>query len=542
MKNNKEKRTGLFPSALMAGTAVFMLALYAPLAFYFGNVEEFDYDAIALFKMMLPVFLLCTAAAVTVIFFLFLFRGKRLLLALQLIGWGAVFILFFQGTFLTKNLPPMDGREIIWQEYSAGRIGSVLLIAAVTGGLIFSVRKFGAQRVSKVLAKIGAFLLMFLVLSLGLSAFTGDGMTRKTDCVTTYNGALEMSDEQNFVIFVLDAVDGKVYQDALKKNPQFQTYFEDFTCYPDTLGTYPFTTRSVPFILTGQWYENEQSFRKYTEAALADSPLLSALEEKQYSLGIYETELKISEAAAVRFENTANASGSKFMYPLAFYKIQFKLVGYRYFPFDLKRFCETSSAGIFNATERELIDGDDVERFGMANEKFTSRLEETGVTVFAGNRFRFIHLHGAHHPLVYPTYEEQVVATMAIAHEYLEELKQHDVYDNSVIVIMADHGYTEDDEPTARCNPLLMIKGRNEKHAYVNSTVPVSFADLQDAFLALLDGETGEGIFPYAAGQTRQRRYLCYDLYGTTLTEYLHTGPAWDSSGLEKTGTVYEVK
>ena len=54
---------------------------------------------------------------------------------------------------------------------------------------------------------------------------------------------------------------------------------------------------------------------------------------------------------------------------------------------------------------------------------------------------------------------------MTIAATYLEKLKKADSYDNSVIIIMSDHGYDEEGtEEYGRQNPLLMIKGRNEHH------------------------------------------------------------------------------
>ena len=83
-----------------------------------------------------------------------------------------------------------------------------------------------------------------------------------------------------------------------------------------------------------------------------------------------------------------------------------------------------------------------------------------------------------------------------------------------------------------------MIKGRSESHDTMQiSQAPVSFADLQEAYLRLLDGQQSEAAFDWKEGDTRERRYLRYSFSETDhLVEYIQKGHAQDLDGMELTG------
>lgn len=69
------------------------------------------------------------------------------------------------------------------------------------------------------------------------------------------------------------------------------------------LGGYPATRNAIPYILSGEWYENKVEFRKYEAKAYAESPLFHSLEEKGWQIGIYEGELLANDEGKERFDN-----------------------------------------------------------------------------------------------------------------------------------------------------------------------------------------------------------------------------------------------
>lgn len=530
-------RTAVFVSLFFC----FLMAVYAPLSIYINNVEEFTYDIYDIMKWMLPVF--AVSLCLSLLFYFILFRiSKKVFYIFSLVLFAVTVILYISGTFLAGNLPPLDGRPFVWSDYSSQRIYYVILIAAVVFGIFFLSKKKGHEKTSDAVSYVSIFGTIFLLIALGLSLFTGDALRRKAGYMTTYDDVFDLSKDQNMIILILDAVDGKTYNELSENHPEYADYFEDFTCYDNALGAYPFTTRAIPFILTGQWYENQESLYSYSDYAFSASPLLQELENRNYRIGIYDMDLLTSEENMLRFENTIKADKADFIYPLAFYKIQFKLVGYRYFPFDLKKYCETSPAGIFNATQTYLTGEQDSEYFSSSNHDFEVKVASQEIDFSSEKCFRYIHLHGAHHPLVYDTYEEQVSVLMPMVDEFLTKLKDNGVYDNTSIIIMSDHGFNDDDNPIERAHAMLLVKGVNEHHEYRTSSAPVSFADLQTAYARLLDNMPADQLFDFQEGDYRERRYLSYSLFDPTITEYIQYGHADDLTTLIPTGKVFSVK
>ena len=100
---------------------------------------------------------------------------------------------------------------------------------------------------------------------------------------------------------------------------------------------------------------------------------------------------------------------------------------------------------------------------------------------------------------------------------------------------MADHGYNML-EAIGRQNPILFIKGKNEKHDLKISDKAISYDDLQSAYSDLLDHEKSINLFSDISSK-RSRRYLFY-YYGKedNMIEYIQKEKAWDTNSMEKTG------
>ena len=65
------------------------------------------------------------------------------------------------------------------------------------------------------------------------------------------------------------------------------------------MGAYPFTARSIPFILSGEWFENRTLFEKYNSNIYKNSSFFSTLEERNYKLGIYETTVPTTDSVDI---------------------------------------------------------------------------------------------------------------------------------------------------------------------------------------------------------------------------------------------------
>lgn len=137
--------------------------------------------------------------------------------------------------------------------------------------------------------------------------------------------------------------------------------------------------------------------------------------------------------------------------------------------------------------------------------EFATHMQEEEVTYQEGKCFRYYHLQGGHVPFLYDadlnavgdsSYTETLEANIRVIGQFLDKLKQSDLYDNSVIIVMADHGFDPQNEVSAydRQNPLFLVKGVGESHPLQTSLVPAAYEDLQDAYVRLMDGAAGDAI------------------------------------------------
>lgn len=522
----------------------FLYFIYAPLELYFTNKDEFWFDLSLLLTTMGAVFLIaaifCTGVMV-------LLRAKaQRLYHIAVTACAVVYIAtYIQGNFLVKNLPPLDGTAIDWADYPAERIKSILVWIAVTALVLVLVKVIRMDKLQAVIKWGSLGVTAMLLITLISLCVMSKGYESKLNLTVSTKDLFEVSENQNFIILLLDAADSTTFTELLEKHPEYEDIFEDFTYYRNAMGVYSFTKHSIPFILSGDWYENDETFEQYSTNAYMESPLFAELEEEDYKMGIYEAELLLTDERFYRFCNVlSNEWGTSSW--LDFIRWQIQMAGFEYAPYDLKRICFVNP----DAFKELRIPPEGYETFTNSNAEFYNRILNEEFTYTSEDSFKFIHVSGAHLPYQYDenmniiedaTYETNMEASMTIARDYLNKLRDSGVYDNSVIIVMADHGFSSADyEELYRQNPILFIKGVGEKHAMQTSLAPVSFVDLQEAYQRLLAGADSTEIFDCQEGEERERRYLFYYYNDESpMYEYKQTGMAWDRESLVPTGKEY---
>ena len=132
---------------------------------------------------------------------------------------------------------------------------------------------------------------------------------------------------------------------------------------------------------------------------------------------------------------------------------------------------------------------------------------------------------------------------LTITKSYLNMLKKNDVYDNSVIIIMSDHGEGLRSNDFQRQNPILFVKGINEKHnKMITSQKPVHFSDLGDLYKDLLHDKKSTEVFNIIPNK-RTRTFLYYTFADKdSMIEYEATGKVLDKKNIRKTGNEYSIK
>lgn len=537
----------LIPALFITLSGCYMLCICAPLDLYFNNKNEFWFNTAILVPQLLR--MMCMIAPVVLLAYLLIRLISRKAYYTSLVISAIAFVCsYIQGNFRIKNLPPMDGSAADWSKYTSENIITLIIWIAVGALMIWIWRKVKDKGFAAVVEVISVLMAVILSITLATTAIGSRNVIKKALYVATKDGEFRVSKKDNLLILVLDALDAYTYDEVALAHPEYQEWFRDFTYYPNTTSVFPFTTRSVPQMLTGKIFENEVDFTEYSTAALDNAEFFKHLEEKDYAIGIYETELSYNGNSLSRFENFRTDDVELNMAAKnTFIKEQFKLVLFKYLPYCFKQYvgCNTNS----------FVSMIWPQPFRMDNWDFYEDIKTQEIEYIDRNNFRFIHVEGAHVPFRYDadmnwvseedgSYYKNIEASMTLANAYIQKLKDAGVYDNSAIIIMADHGSRilgEGEDDLYKFNPILMVKGIGESHEYQIDQAPLSYEDLILCYERLMDHKPSTECFDWKEGDYRVRRLIWSAwLQENHMIEYTLDGHASEYEKMEPTGRTFD--
>lgn len=562
-KESKNYFKVFLPSFSVSFAISFMLMLYEPLMLFFNNKDEFWFS----FKMIIVPHLAGFVFAGTAIFFCYLIayllydRFHDVLVFLGLI----IFIsLYIQGNFMVKTLPQMDGSAINWVDYAKEIRSSHILWICVLIGIVLLIRTLTPKLMKKLIPFFCAAMSLLMFITCTAACIGNDGLHKKINYTAVLDNELTLGSEQNLVILMLDAMDSKTFREMMESDhPEWKETFNDFTYFPNTLGVYPYTEYAVPFILTGEWYENNGDFRKFVTDSMDNSPLFASLESRGYDMALYENELIDDSEGHRRFSNVIEEYPYVFRSRLRYLKRMTEHVLFKYLPYSLKKYIHIDAGG-FDDLKTTNGPGPTPVPFWDSDRQFYGDVKSQGISLCEKPKtFRFIHLDGAHTPFVYDkdvnridekdgSYPQMEECCVTIIDAYLKALKESGLYDNTAVIIMADHGYGYRngevldfhnlDYYLNRGNPFLMVKGFNEEHELSINEAPISYTDLINGYEHLLNGSHSSEVFEWKEGDTRERRYIAYYyLQEHHMEEYTLNGYATDTDKMVPTGKVFEL-
>lgn len=535
-------KRSLIAGIVLSFSACFMLFIYAPLEIYFINKKKVWFDVYAILPTTFWMFLLAFVASVGVSVLLYKFQKK--IYKWFLVAYFILFVgAYLQGNIFNVQLPKLDGEYVQWGKLWGGRIVSIIVWLAVVVAVLYLVRMIKIKRFFGVVNLACAALMILMLLTLLVTCIFRNGLQKKYGASITADGEFEYSQSLNFIVLVTDSVDATSFVDVMNKHPEYLNTFENFTYYNDVLGSYPYDDYAIPFLLSGELYDRKKTYAQYREDAYTNSALLKKIADKGYKLGIYEKDAVVNTKTMKEFENFKKGSYGvitrKYMAIL-----QTKLIAYYYAPFDFKK------PFAFDLAMFEFLKGDKPgsNLFNGTNQAFYAACVGKPFEVTKDKTFKFIHLDGAKPPYLYDadmnhtpaaTYDTSIEATVTMVDAYLKKLKEAGVYDNSIIVIMSDHGYNNN-YSEGRQNPVLFVKGYGENHPMYLMNSPISHEDLPKAFDRLLGGSWGTDVFDYREGDIRERKYyFYYEGESDSMIEYVQQSNAANTSTLYPTGLIY---
>jgi len=553
----------LAPACVLMFIGCFMLFIFEPLLMYATNTLDFWFDFYMMIGPVLRVFAIFFIEGIVFLFAVYLVDlmvSKRLFFykGIMLIGSIVFFLTYLQGNWLAGNLPVLNGENILWENY--GKLENFILMSALiilVIMIIVSIRKHGINRTVFYTTACTSVVFVMLFSSLVPTLVNNNAFAPKKTFSPTWENFSTISTNSNFLIFLLDASNSKVLYDTMMEDEDFRGMLDDFTYYPDTASVFPQTTDSIQHILSGQPWHCETEFQEFSSNAYNQSPLFEKLSQNGYEINLYSQAIRWNGGRNYDIQNARSIYDYTIDFN-SFKEHELKYILFKYLPYELKQFSDIETLNFDKCKKLESEYGGYWFGVTEVHSEIVSNpfLEKQGK-----NYFQFVHTDGAHpnfdrdkdlNLIKDGTYEQKMAAALTVTKAYLQRLKDNGTYDNSIIVILADHGYHDYDtynDPnrlnseivTQRFNPALFIKGINERHEMLVSDRCVSYADLEDAFCDLIDGKQSTELF--VGLDPSRTRTLLWSSSGklSYKVEFTFTGTIQHPKQLTATGNIYKV-
>lgn len=555
-KSLRERWSALIPAAFLS----FTFCIFGPIEIYITNISELWFSIGDIFWMSILAGI-ASCGIFTLIGFL-LPNASRKWYCCALIGFGVA--LYIQGNFIQTNYGVLDGREIQWDAYGSVAIwNTALWIVCLL--LPFAAQKILKNKFKSVSSAVLCCALIVQVITLGTLALTTD-FSKSGGGKSAYlsdKNLYTVSSEKNVVVFVLDTFDQRYLEDILEVRPDILDTWDGFTCYTNATCAYPTTKGALPFMLTGQYYKNEQPYNEYLEEAYQNTDFFTELDAAGYDINLYTVDMFVSNETIQTLVKNAEIGKMKVNSSIGLEQAMLRFTAFRYFPHIMKQFVWFYS-GLFDQYKGASYGASP---YSMSNISFYEGLTTDGLQAISDKCFyKLIHLEGTHEPFILnedvteaadgvANSTTQGIACLNIVRAYMDQLKELGVYDNTMIIVAADHGMKNN---PGTC-PIFLVKGFGCTGPVNSSDVPISHENLIPTVMeacGLNDGgRYGRAVNQVSESDAGERNYYFYFWddsmdkdYLPNLTEFVidaektltPTGKRFTSQGVE-TYVPYEL-
>ena len=523
--------TVLFPALL----GPLQLFVFGPHTIHAGNLSEFSAPFWSLAVHWFPALAL-SASGLIALGLLIPERVVRPYVA-GLFAFGL--LLWLQGNLLIVNYGVLNGQAIDWSVH-AGRssfeIGlwvvlPIVMVAAA--GAVYTIAPF----VSQLLIVLQTFAIVW-------SAAQAPPET-PTEWHEVPESLAELSTTRNVIHIVLDGFQSDAFQQILEeRRSEIDATFSGFVFFADHAGAFPTTRLSVPAMLTGALYRNQEPIQSFIRTTFRHASLFSVLRQHGYDVdAISIHSLGHSYATNAYVIPRPYASYDDYARFTAWQLIDLSL--FRHTPHALKRWIYNDQAWRLQTDygQGQLSDTTS-RRFDSVNglvflEDFRERMRVARDTPV----YKFLHVGIPHSPVVLnaacefigvtsstrENYTDQVRCAISEVGCFLDRLRALGVYDESVIVLSSDHGlglsprglvanretlFGDLAVMAGGAMALLMVKAPRATGPLQTSDAPTTISDVPATVMDLLglpyDMFSGESALQLSDDAQRERSYAWY--------------------------------
>ncbi len=495
---------------------VFPILVVNTIEFYYVNMNTLEFRVSDFWGTMLVQAILIT---LTVAVFLTCLSSG----ATKIIGsicMGIAVAAYLQVMIFNRDIGITDTHDINWGAYQGKMIiNAIIWCACIIIPLvlykIFARKAFVAfKAVMMILIVVQASAVVYDLVRCG--GYNNTAGARPTEYYVSGENEFTVSGKKNIVVFILDTFSNDFLDNMLDSYPDELDYLKDFTYYDNYDSKYDGTALAMNYLLTGTEFDNSVPCREYSKAAFESDKaqsFYSFFKKQGYTCNLY------TDKDTAGFVGTLNIYGLfdnvKKEYAIDTVSDRQKirkniLKGslYRWLPLALKRYrlvVTTDFDGCVSVAGRD-------DSGVKLDEEFYSELKNEGLELDnnAGN-FMIYHFEGMHsfgndrysksHNMA-----ESARGNLEDVYSYIDELKKLGIYDNTSIIITADHGVHETKDGI---QPIFFVKraGQTQEKIHI-SNAPISAEEFMPTLVALAGGDSssyGSTIYDYAEDSTRSR-------------------------------------
>lgn len=499
----------LFPVVLFLNATY---AIFTPSSLFLNNIEEFSVSYLKILPVILVVALLLTLGVYLAVIW---FINENNVIFISALIFALTLGLYFQGNFLNPKFSALDGTQIIWSDYAAEAIISVLFWCICILGSFFAVC-FQKDKMEKVIKYASYFLSLVQLISLAV-LILANPLDKSTDYGMLKEGEFVLGKKENIVMFVVDTLQTDTMNEYLMSEA-YDAGLDDFTFFTDNVSGGAPTEQALPLLLTGYEYDPRQLEEEYMKEAWQETTLYDDLHSNGYDVRLY-TDAKLLPGCSEEMADNYGVIGSHWVNNYPQFGMQlYKLVNFYLFPQPFKRFFWLSTNEI--ADEIAYTFDGCSDRVGEQPLFYQEMRASQGLKTDYEKAFRVYHFYGVHEPR-YMNADLELIAeagvseqdalqgVMKIIYAYLGEMKKAGVYDNSMIIILGDHGRHE--KGNMENNSAVLVKRPGESHALEYSSAPIHFRNV----VATIASNISDDYSKYGPG--------VYDIDENSDVERMHT-------------------
>ncbi len=474
-----------------------------PSELYAYNSDEFIYD----YRTMI-IHLIVGAICVSVVLSTLIYKTLSKKASCFVASIMAIYNIvgYIQYFLLNGKMTELDGSTQGWGAIKLS-VNTIIWIALIVALVILLVK---TKRGLQIITGLSLYVIIVQLAAVGFALVTTNVLDNKSEQIVM-DGSLELSKDNNIVIFILDAYDNQEIDMVLADDSDYLNPLKDFTYYNNVSSRYYYTDFSLPYFLTGgngdlnaetkseayEWYNNSKFLPRIVDYGYK----INILTEKKY-VDKFEPNIEIGNYTA---ENYCILDTERTIGALS------KCIRYRNMPYILKGFYAYS---FFDLSD--IIVDSNIYKFGR-DDLIDDKLNKEGITINDSvGTLDIYHMYGAHAPY-YVTEDgrtnysgstplAQFKGCLRLVYDYIDILKRLDLYDKTTIIITSDHGLNPgqvDALKTAgvscdetKSNPIFFIKRKEEtSDNMIIDSKELSHDQIFDTVMNCIDSKWGNRYF-----------------------------------------------